>query len=290
VTRPARPLITIKNWKRWQHYRKRNPPWIKLHRSLLDEDECAWYRGLSDNAARWLIELWLLATREAGTVPYDSLIILRDTRRPTSDKPLLDMALTELASAGAITLAGTDASADFLATLAPVLSPRGTEIQRYREAETVASQPAAPSGNSTPQAEAAPPGEPNAYAVLMPLIRTHLWHPDGKPPDAIKGEPWTEQREGSVVRELLKHYSLSQLETVVLGLGLMLRGLAESERPAWLPLGEKCSLRAVFHTKSGVVAMVELCQRAYWTVQNKRPKSAPAGPTPVGHLLGTVIP
>jgi len=124
-------IIRIKNWKRFQHYQHRNPPWIKLYRELLDPAKAPWYRGLSDNAARWLIELWLLASAHAGTVPYDSLMILRDTARTTADKPLLDSALGELASAGAIAVDGADASAEFLATLAH----RGTEIQRSRETD-----------------------------------------------------------------------------------------------------------------------------------------------------------
>jgi hypothetical protein len=29
--------LTIKNWSEFQHYKDRNPPWIKLHRALLDD-------------------------------------------------------------------------------------------------------------------------------------------------------------------------------------------------------------------------------------------------------------
>ena len=28
-----------KNWSQFQHYKGRRPPWIKLHRALLDEDD-----------------------------------------------------------------------------------------------------------------------------------------------------------------------------------------------------------------------------------------------------------
>lgn len=63
-------MIRIVNWAQFQHYKDRTPPWIKLHRSLLDNREwCA----LPDSAARLLPELWLLASEtEDGTVRADS--------------------------------------------------------------------------------------------------------------------------------------------------------------------------------------------------------------------------
>ena len=33
--------LRIKNWAEFQHYRTRRPPWIKLHRGLLDD--YAWH-------------------------------------------------------------------------------------------------------------------------------------------------------------------------------------------------------------------------------------------------------
>jgi hypothetical protein len=30
--------LRVKNWSEFQHYKDRNPPWIKLHRTLLDHD------------------------------------------------------------------------------------------------------------------------------------------------------------------------------------------------------------------------------------------------------------
>jgi hypothetical protein len=30
-------FLQVKNWRSFQHYGKRNPPWIKLHRALLDD-------------------------------------------------------------------------------------------------------------------------------------------------------------------------------------------------------------------------------------------------------------
>ena len=52
-----------------------------------------------------------------------------------------------------------------------------------------------------------------AFRQLFPIIRDKLWAPDGKPPEA-----WDERREGSVLKRLLIHRSLSQLEVAILGL------------------------------------------------------------------------
>lgn len=61
--------IKIRNWHKFQHFKDRKPPWIKLYRDLLDDR--SWYE-LSDSAAKLLISLWLLASedeRQTGELP-----------------------------------------------------------------------------------------------------------------------------------------------------------------------------------------------------------------------------
>ncbi len=53
-------MIKVRNWESYQHYRDRNPPWIKLHRNLLDNRE---WSELSDRSAKVLIGLWLIAAQ-----------------------------------------------------------------------------------------------------------------------------------------------------------------------------------------------------------------------------------
>jgi hypothetical protein len=60
----------IKDWHRFQHFRDRKPPWIKLYRDLLDDPE--WHE-LSPAAAKGLVMLWLIASEDSGKLP--------DTRR-----------------------------------------------------------------------------------------------------------------------------------------------------------------------------------------------------------------
>jgi hypothetical protein len=61
-------LLAIKNWDTFQHYGKRNPPWIKLHRAILDDYA---FCALSDVSKAHLMLLWLYASQNNGTVPHD---------------------------------------------------------------------------------------------------------------------------------------------------------------------------------------------------------------------------
>jgi len=59
-------MMRVKNWGRFQHYRKRRPPWIKLHRELLDDQD--WHL-LNPLAAKTLVLLWLIASESDGELP-----------------------------------------------------------------------------------------------------------------------------------------------------------------------------------------------------------------------------
>lgn len=58
--------MRIRNWESFQHYKDRNPPWIKLHRSLLDDAE---FFALSIDSRAYLPMLWLLAAQDDGHIP-----------------------------------------------------------------------------------------------------------------------------------------------------------------------------------------------------------------------------
>jgi len=58
--------MRIKNWEEFQHFKDRNPIWIKLYRKLLDDKQ--WY-DLDPAAAKLLVMLWLLASENQGELP-----------------------------------------------------------------------------------------------------------------------------------------------------------------------------------------------------------------------------
>jgi hypothetical protein len=59
--------VRFKNWKEFQHYKDRRPPWIKLHASLLDDAE---FHALDPAAAKYLILAWIVASHDKdGNLP-----------------------------------------------------------------------------------------------------------------------------------------------------------------------------------------------------------------------------
>lgn len=60
--------ISINNWEKFQCYKDRDPKWIKLYRSLLDNYE---YSLLDDSAKAHLVGIWLLAAKIGNEIPAD---------------------------------------------------------------------------------------------------------------------------------------------------------------------------------------------------------------------------
>jgi len=58
----------VKDWESHQHYKKRTPPWIKLHRSLLDDYD---FHRLPTASRALAPMLWLLASENEGEVDID---------------------------------------------------------------------------------------------------------------------------------------------------------------------------------------------------------------------------
>ncbi|MDP2618601.1 MAG: hypothetical protein Q8P46_00250 [Hyphomicrobiales bacterium] len=67
-------MFSVKNFERFQHYKDRAPPWIKLYNELLDDYE---FSRLPD-ASKWhLIAIWLLASRSDNKIPFDPTWVAR---------------------------------------------------------------------------------------------------------------------------------------------------------------------------------------------------------------------
>lgn len=78
----------IRNWREFQHYSKRNPPWVKLHYELLTSRD--WV--MLDDASRVLaVASMLLASRNDGVVPNDATYVQRVAylNAPPNFKPLV---------------------------------------------------------------------------------------------------------------------------------------------------------------------------------------------------------
>jgi len=69
--------LTIPKWDNFQHYGKRNPPWIKVYKDLLlDRD---FTNSLSDSQKAQVVCLWLVASTCENRIPLDTKWLKRVT-------------------------------------------------------------------------------------------------------------------------------------------------------------------------------------------------------------------
>lgn len=121
--------VRVPKWKEFQHYANREPPWIKLYRSLLDKPE---WRRLSGWAAKLLVDVWMLAAQQknGGSLTLRLTDLSYRTRASTSRTA---RSLLELRGSDLLAL-----SENMLAEcvhVAPESCPE-TEAERERETET----------------------------------------------------------------------------------------------------------------------------------------------------------
>jgi len=82
----AKISIQITNWGKFQHYKDRNPPWIKLYRDVIEDPEnFRRWRNTSPAACKFLIELWLLASKTLAGCLHYSIEDLEDHLRRNSE-------------------------------------------------------------------------------------------------------------------------------------------------------------------------------------------------------------
>lgn len=86
-------IITIRNWRKFQHYKNRRPPWVKIHRMLLDNHQ---WSDLPDSAARLLVECWLVASEsDDGTIDTDLTDFAWRLRKQDASKVLADLGILQ---------------------------------------------------------------------------------------------------------------------------------------------------------------------------------------------------
>lgn len=169
--------LHVRNWERYQHYRDRNPPWIKLYTELLDDEG---FLALPD-AAKWqLVGLFLLAARRGNVLPEKAgqlKVLLGITGRLYIPELLAarylvteDPDASKDASKPASTSASTDASSDASASRARARASapsREAEAEAEREGETETETD--PSSSSAANAR-------DAFFANMPEDLRPKWH------------------------------------------------------------------------------------------------------------------
>jgi hypothetical protein len=140
----ATQYFRVKNFARFQHYKDRNPPWIKLYFELLNNYE---FSCLQD-ASKWhLCGIWLLATRHENRLPLNAEWVGRriDATSPVDLSALISSGFLELCNADSTTLATCKQSAM-------------PETETETETETEAERPPTEACGERPQAGDSPPG------------------------------------------------------------------------------------------------------------------------------------
>jgi hypothetical protein len=84
--------MRIKGWTKFQHFKDRRPPWVKLYRDLLDDPD---WSALDGDSAKALVMFWLIASEdETGNGNLPDVRRLAFRLRTTEAK--INQALTRL--------------------------------------------------------------------------------------------------------------------------------------------------------------------------------------------------
>lgn len=123
--------ITVPNLDRWQHYKDRCPPWIKLHKAAVLDDYK--FTCLQDASKAHLIAIWLLASQMDNSIPMDAEWIARkiNATEPVDIKDLIKQGFLEMVQDASIGIADCKQSA-----LAETETETETEIEIEIEIET----------------------------------------------------------------------------------------------------------------------------------------------------------
>jgi hypothetical protein len=133
--------LRVTNWTKYQHYKDRTPPWIKLYNSLLDDYA---FCSLPDASKAHFLCILLAASRHDNCIPLDSAWLARFMSATES----IDLGL--LVSVGLLAPCSRSAS-KMLATCKQSATPeteRETEVER--ETETTLVQPRRLNGRRAP--------------------------------------------------------------------------------------------------------------------------------------------
>jgi hypothetical protein len=90
-------VLRVRGWSEFQHYKNRNPPWIKLHFALLSSKDWVMW----DDASRVLaVACMLIASRNDGQVPADPDYLQRVAylNKKPNFNPLIECGFLEGAS------------------------------------------------------------------------------------------------------------------------------------------------------------------------------------------------
>lgn len=157
-----RATLSVKNWDQFQHYKDRNPPWIKLHNSLLEDYE---FECLHDASKGHLLCIWMLASRTENKIPYDSEWVGRKIGASTP------VDLDSLITAGFLVSNQPLPDVEHNAS-AVIADDKQSAIPEERRGEGETEENISPSGSSAKRADPIPYQQiVNSYNEHLPMLR-----------------------------------------------------------------------------------------------------------------------
>lgn len=192
--------LAVRNWHKFQHYRERNPVWVKAYVELLDNPD---WLALPDAAKGQLFGLWLLAAKRANRIPHDAKSLhvllgvtgklylaelvaggwLEEVEASDASKPASSSAskvASKPASKTASKTASTDASTD---ASKPASTSRASARSREGETETEGEAPP-PAREGSPQVErflgGMSPSQRESWEHLLAGWREGMGYPGGR--------------------------------------------------------------------------------------------------------------
>lgn len=125
--------ISIKNWERFQHYKDRDPPWIKLYRDMLTSEP--WLLG-TDLSRLVQVAITLLAARYQNDIPYQFPMLRKVASFDCTEKQF-KKSIEYLASVNFLEIRGVTSASNGLAQDASgLLASCNTETEQSREENT----------------------------------------------------------------------------------------------------------------------------------------------------------
>lgn len=122
-------MFRIKNWSSFQSYKDRQPPWIRLHKNLLDDFA---FQKMSADARAMLPMLWLMASEDkdpvSGLIRFGYETVSFRLRQP---EKIVKAAIAEIISAGFITEEKTTSYESVTESLRNRHSETETETETY---------------------------------------------------------------------------------------------------------------------------------------------------------------
>jgi len=151
--------LKIKDWDKLQHYKKRNPPWVKLYNDVTSTE---WWVMCSDASRALAIACMVEASRNNGCVPCNSAYMMRRhyLQDPPDFKQLIDNGFLVDAS-------NSHANASNLHTNATPETETETETE---ESKSPSLNPSAESIQRSPSPEASPKKRNGKNVFRKPTI------------------------------------------------------------------------------------------------------------------------